>query len=172
MPQKIDPLNKKNYTAVTAALCVSDVKAAAAFYQKAFGFEKRGMMNGPDGKPVHAELAIRGTVLMLGPEMPQMGARSAKSLGASPTTLYLLVDNVDKVFAKAVKLGATPQGLVADMFWGDRCGRLVDPEGYSWYVATHIANPTPAEMKKQMIEDMKKWQAQAAQGQPDAAAGQ
>jgi PhnB protein len=172
MPQKIDPLNKKNYTAVTAALSVSDVKAAVTFYQKAFGFEKRGMMNGPDRKVVHAELEMRGTVLMLGPEMPQMGARSAKSLGASPTTLYLLVDNVDKVFAKAVKLGATPQGPVADMFWGDRCGRLVDPEGYSWYVATHIANPTPAEMKKQMIEDMKKWQAQAAQGQPEAAAGQ
>ena len=172
MPQKIDPLNKKNYTAVTAALCVADVKAAVTFYQKAFGFEKRGMMNGPDGKPVHAELAMRGTVLMLGPEMPQMGARSAKNLGASPTTLYLLVDNVDKVLAKAVKLGATQQGPVADMFWGDRCGRLVDPEGYSWYVATHIANPTPAEMKKQMIEDMRKWQAQAAQGQPDAAAGQ
>ena len=105
---------------------------------------------------------------MLGPEMPQMGARSAKNLGASPTTLYPLVDNVDKLFAKAVKLGATPQGPVADMFWGDRCGRLVDPEGYSWYVATHIANPTPAEMKKQMIEDMRKWQAQAAQGQPEA----
>src|ERR1022692_257041 len=123
MPQKIDPLNKKNYTAVTASLCVADVKAAVTFYQKAFGFEKRGMMNGPDGKPVHAELAMRGTVLMLGPEMPQMGARSAKNLGASPTTLYLLVDNVDKLFAKAVKLGATPQGPVADMFWGDRCGR-------------------------------------------------
>lgn len=172
MPQKIDPLNKKNYTAVTAALCVSDVKAAATFYHRAFGFEKRGMMNGPDRKPVHAELAMRGTVLMLGPEMPHVGARSAKNLGASPTTLYLLVDNVDKVFAKAVKLGATPQGPVADMFWGDRCGRLVDPEGYSWYVATHTANPTPAEMKKQMIEDMKKWQAQAVQGQPDVAAGQ
>jgi len=159
MPQKIDPLNKKNYTAVTAALCVTDVKAAAAFYQKAFGFTKRGIMNGPDRKPMHAELSLRGTTLMLGPEMPQMGARSAKSLGASPTTLYLLVENVDKVFAKAVKLGATPQGAVADMFWGDRCGRLVDPEGYAWYIATHIANPTPEEMKQKMIEDMKKWQA-------------
>jgi uncharacterized glyoxalase superfamily protein PhnB len=159
MPQKIDPLNKKNYTAVTAALCVTDVKAAASFYQKAFGFEKRSIMNGPDGKPIHAELTMRGTTLMLGPEMPQMGARSAKNAGASPTTLYLLVENVDKVVAKAVKLGAMPQGPVADMFWGDRCGRLVDPEGYTWYVATHIANPTPAQMKKQMLEDMKKWQA-------------
>jgi PhnB protein len=160
MPKKIDPLNKKNYTAVTAALCVTNVKTAADFYQKAFGFQKRGIMKGPDGKPVHAELTMRGNTLMLGPEMPEMGARSAKNVGASPTTLYLIVENVDKVVAKAVKHGATSQGPVSDMFWGDRCGRLVDPEGYAWYIATHIAEPTPAEMKKQMIEDMKKWQAQ------------
>ena len=95
MPKKIDPLNKKNYTAVTAALCVTDVKAATNFYQKAFGFQKRGIMNGPDGKPMHAELTIRGTTLMLGPEMPDMGARSAVTVGASPTTLYLIVENVD-----------------------------------------------------------------------------
>lgn len=160
MAKKIDPLNKKNYTAVTAALCVTDVKTAATFYQKAFGFENRGIMKGPDGKPMHAELTLRGTKLMLGPEMPAMGARSAKSVGASPTTLYLLVENVDKTVAKAVKLGATPQGPVADMFWGDRCGRLVDPDGFTWYIATHIAEPTPAQMKKQMLEDMKKWKAQ------------
>src|ERR1700693_1926459 len=114
MPKKVDPLNKKNYTAVTAALCVTDVKAAAEFYQKALGFKKQSIMKGPDGKPIHGELRLRGTALMLGPEMPQMGARSAKNLGASPTTLYLLVENVDKVVAKAVKLGATPLGPVAD----------------------------------------------------------
>jgi PhnB protein len=165
MPKKVDPLNKKNYTAVTAALCVTDVKAAAEFYQKALGFKKQSIMKGPDGKPIHGELRLRGTALMLGPEMPQMGARSAKNLGASPTTLYLLVENVDKVVAKAVKLGATPLGPVADMFWGDRCGRLVDPEGYNWYIATHIADPTPAQMKKQMVEDMKKWQPPAGQAE-------
>jgi PhnB protein len=169
MPQKIDPLNKKNYGAVTAALCVTDVKAAANFYQKAFGFAKRGIMNGPDGKPMHAEVTMRGTTIMLGPEMPEMGARSAKSVGASPTTLYLMVENVDKVFAKALKLGATSQGPVSDMFWGDRCGRLVDPEGYTWYLSTHIANPTPVEMKKKMVEGMKKWQAQRAETQSKAA---
>ena len=165
MPKKVDPLNKKNYTAVTAALCVTDVKAAADFYQKAFGFQKRSTMKGPDGKPLHAELTIRGTTLMLGPEMPEMGARSAKNVGASPTTLYLIVENVDKIVAKAVKLGAKPLGPVSDMFWGDRCGRLVDPEGYSWYIATHIADPTPAQMKTQMIEDMKNWQAREGQSE-------
>ena len=172
MPKKIDPLNKKNYTSITAALCVSDVRAAANFYQKAFGFEKRGIMNGPDGKPVHAELTMRGTALMLGPEMPEMGARNAKNAGASPTTLYLLVENVDKVFARAVKLGATAQAPVSDMFWGDRCGRLIDPEGYMWYVATHIANPTPVEMKKKMIEDMKNWKAKQAETPSNAATNQ
>ena len=160
MPKKVDPLNKKNYTAVTAALCVTDVKGAAAFYQKAFGFQKRGIMTGPDGKPMHAELTMRGTTIMLGPEMPAMGARSAKTAGTSPTTLYLLVENVDKIVARAVKLGAKPQGPVSDMFWGDRCGRLVDPEGYTWYIATHMADPTPAQMKKQMLADMKKWRAE------------
>jgi len=151
---KIDPLNKKQYGAVTAILTVGDVKAAAAFYQKAFGFTKRGIMNGPDGKAMHGELTLRGTTLMLGPEMPQMGSRSAKSAGASPTSLYLLVDNVDKVVSKAVKLGATAKGQVMDMFWGDRTGTLVDPDGYTWMVATHKANPTPAEMQKKMKEQM------------------
>ena len=169
MAKKIDPLNKKQYGAVTVMLVVTDVKAAAGFYQKAFGFQKRGIMNGPDGKPMHAELTMRGTTLMLGPEMPEMGARSARNVGASPTTLYLLVENVDKTVARAVRLGAKLQGPVSDMFWGDRCGRLADPEGYSWYVATHIADPTPAQMKKQMVEDMKKWQAQG-EGQSNAAA--
>src|SRR5215475_1136463 len=109
MPKKIDPLNKKSYTAVTAAICVTDVKAAADFYQKAFGFQKRGIMNGPDKKPVHAELTLRGTTLMLGPENAAMGKRSAKSIGASPASLYIYVQNVDKVVEKATKLGATPQ---------------------------------------------------------------
>src|SRR5499425_3958062 len=124
MPKKIDPLNKKNYTAVTAALCVTDVKAAASFYQKAFGFEKRAVMNGPDGKPMHAELTLRGTTLMLGPEDARMGRRSAKSVGASPASLYIYVENVDKVVEKATKLGGTSQGQVMDMFWGDRCGTV------------------------------------------------
>jgi PhnB protein len=154
MPRKIDPLNKKLYSSVTTILTVTDVKAAAAFYQRAFGFAKRGIMNGPDGKAIHAELTLRGTTLMLGPEVPQMGSRSVKTIGASPASLYLLTENADKVVEKAVKLGAAPKGPVMEMFWGDRCGTIVDPEGYTWMVATHIAEPTPQEMKKKMKEQM------------------
>ncbi len=162
MARKIDPLNKKLYGSVTAMLTVTDVKAAAAFYQKAFGFAKRGIMNGPDGKAIHAELTLRGTTLMLGPEMPQMGFRGAKTIGASPTSLYLLTENADKAVAKAAKLGATPKGPVMDMFWGDRCGTVVDPEGYTWMVATHIAQPTPKEMQEKMKEQMASQQAARA----------
>lgn len=155
MPKKIDPLNKKQYGAVSTMLTVSDIKAAVNFYQKAFGFAKRGIMNGPGNQPIHAELTLRGTTLMLGPEIAQMGSRSAKTLGASPVTLYLLTEDVDKTVAKALKLGATEKGPVMDMFWGDRCGTIVDPDGNTWMIATHKAEPTPQEMKKQMMEQMR-----------------
>lgn len=153
--KRIDPLNRKQYSAVSAALTVSNIPAAVSFYQKAFGFRKRAVMNGPDGKPMHAELTLRGTTLMLGPENAARGMRSAKSVGASPATLYLYVENVDKVVEKAAKLGATPQGPVMDMFWGDRVGTVVDPDGYNWMVGTHKAEPSAKEMKKAMDEMMK-----------------
>ena len=162
MARKIDPLNSKQYGAVSAMLTVSDVKAAVTFYQKAFGFAKRGVMNGPDGKPIHAELTLRGTTLMLGPENPARGMRSAKTVGASPASLYLYVENVDKTVAKAVGLGATTQDQVMDMFWGDRCGMVVDPDGYGWMVGTHKAEPTTQEMKKKMTEQMGQQPADAA----------
>ena len=164
MAKKIDPLNKKLYGSVSTMLTVIDVKAAAAFYQKAFGFEKRATMDGPDGKAIHAELTLRGTTLMLGPEIPQMGSRSAKTIGGSPSTLYLLTENADKTVEKAVKLGATPKGPVMDMFWGDRCGTVVDPDGYTWMVATHVAEPTPQEMKQKMKEQMPSQAAAASAG--------
>jgi len=160
--KKIDPLNKKAYGAVSAALTVADIPAAVSFYQKALGFTKRGIMNGPDGKPMHAELTLRGTVLMLGPESAAMGKRTAKNIGACPAALYLYVENVDKVIDKATKLGATSRGPVMDMFWGDRVGTIVDPDGYTWMIGTHKAEPTAKEMKQGMQEMMKEQPPSAA----------
>jgi PhnB protein len=159
--RKIDPLNRKQYGAVSAMLTVADIKAAASFYQKAFGFTRRSLTMGPDGKPMHAELTLRGTTLMLGPENVDRGARTAKALGGSPISLYLPVENVDKVVAKAVKLGANFVTPVMDMFWGDRCGTVADADGNHWWIVTHIAEPTAAEMRKSM-KDMAKAQASAA----------
>lgn len=155
MPKKIDPLNKKNYSAVTAMLTVADVKAAVSFYQKAFGFTNLGVMKGPDGKPMHADLTLRGTRLMLGPENLNRGVRSAKTLGGSAATLYLTVEDADKTVAKAVKLGATIVSPVMDMFWGDRTGTIADADGHHWMIATHVAEPTPQEMNKKMKEMMR-----------------
>ena len=166
MAKRIDPFNKKNYGAVSSMLTVRDVKAAVAFYQKAFGFTKRGIMNGPDGQPIHAELRLRDTTLMVGPESPGMGMRGAKTLGGTPVTLYVLVDNADKVFAKAVKLGATALMPVRDEFWGDRCGVLADPEGHVWMIGTHIAEPTAQEMRRKMKEQMATASSEAAAAAP------
>src|SRR5207247_4622132 len=118
MAKKIDPLNKKQYGAVSAMLTVSDIPTAVSCYQKAFGFSKRAVMNGPDGKPIHAELTLRGTTLMLGPENPALGKRTTKTIGASPASLFLYVDDVDKVVWKAVNSAATSKGLVIIMFYG------------------------------------------------------
>ncbi len=154
MAKKIDPLNKKQYGAVSAMLTVSDIPTAVSFYQKAFGFSKRAVMNGPDGKPIHAEVTLRGTTLMLGPENPALGKRTAKTIGASPASLFLYVEDVDRVVSKALSSGATSKGPVMDMFWGDRCGTIVDPDGYAWMVGTHKAEPTAKEMKKKMQEQI------------------
>jgi uncharacterized glyoxalase superfamily protein PhnB len=135
---------------------VADVGKAYAFYQKAFGFEGRALMPGPDGKPMHAELKLRDSTLMLGPENPAWKTASAKTLGNTPATLYVLVEDVDKLTTQAANAGATVIQPPADMFWGDRTATLLDPDGNKWMLATHKSEPTPAEMdaamKKQFAE--------------------
>ncbi len=103
MAKKIDPLNKKQYGAVSAMLTVSDIPTAVSFYQKAFGFSKRAVMNGPDGKPIHAELTLRGTTLMLGPENPALGKRTAKTQCGSASNR--LNSSAESPFAHAGRIG-------------------------------------------------------------------
>src|SRR5438105_6804689 len=110
MAKKIDPLNKKQYGAASAMLTVSDIPTAVSFYQKAFGFSKRAVMNGPDAKPIHAELTLRGTTLMLGPENPALGKRTAKTIGASPASLVVYGEDVDKVVCTPLRSGARRKG--------------------------------------------------------------
>ena len=163
MAKKIDPLNKKRYGARSTNLTVSNVKAAMAFYQRAFGFAKRGVINDRDGKPIHAELKLRGTTLMLGPEkavIGWLGWRSAKTVRFSRASLYLYAENVDEVVAKAVGLGAIAQGQVMDMFWGDRCGTIVDPNGYTWMLCTD-KEPTAQEVKRKIAELTKRLRTRA-----------
>ena len=147
---QVDPLNRKNYSAITAALTVTDVEKAYEFCQKAFGFEGRGVMRGPNGKPKHAELKIRDSVLMLGPECPERQAYSAKTLGNTPTALYLYVEDVDKLAKQAASAGATLVQPPTDMFWGDRTAILVDSDGNKWMLGTHKSEPSTEQMEAAM----------------------
>ena len=160
--RKIDPLNRQQYRAVTPMLSVGDMRRAMDFYTKAFGFKVHQVMDSPQG-PIHAELQLRDTRLMLSPESRQQGSLSANSIGNTPVTLYVLVEKVDDIFSAAVAAGGKVLMPVADMFWGDRCGMVGDPDGNKWMIATHKSEPTEAEMAEAMR------QMQTSEQQPQAA---
>ena len=162
---KVDPLNRKQYTSVTPLLTVRDMRKAVSFYVDGLGFTLRGIMDSPQG-PMHAELRFRDTTLMLSPESREQRSFSANTIGNTPVTLYLLVEDVDDVFQKAVDAGGKVAMPVMDQFWGDRSGMIADPEGNKWMIATHKADYSEAEM----TEAMRKMAAQGPAGGDAAAA--
>jgi PhnB protein len=103
---------------------------------------------GPDGRVGHAEIKIGDSFVMLADEHPEMGARSPKSLGGSPVSLMLYVEDVDATVAKAIEAGAKVTRPVANQFYGDRVGGLEDPFGHAWYVATHVEDVPLEELHK------------------------
>ena len=135
------------YHSITPALIVKNGDAAIEFYKKAFGAEERRIMKGPDGRVAHAELKIGDSVFMLSDEYPEMNCHSPKSIGGSPVSIYVYVEDVDSLFDKAVSAGAKALDPVKDQFWGDRHGRLEDPFGHVWSIATHKKDLSEEEMK-------------------------
>jgi PhnB protein len=138
----------EGYHTITPSIVVQEAARAIDFYKKAFGAEEIMRMPEPGGRIMHAELRIGNSRFMLCDEMPEMGARSPKTLGGTPGGLYLYVENVDAAWKRAVDAGAKPVYPLADMFWGDRMGRLEDPFGHAWSLAQHIKDLTPAEIEK------------------------
>lgn len=151
MPTQVRPI-PEGYHSITPYLVVDGATRAIDFYQRAFGAKKIMQMNGPDGKIAHAELKIGDSILMLADEMPGSDVRTHKSLGGSSVGIFLYVENVDKVFSQAQSAGAKVQSPPADMFWGDRYGKLTDPFGHSWSLATHKENVPPDELEKRARE--------------------
>ena len=135
---------------VTPHLVCAGAADAIEFYKKAFNAEEGGRLPGPKGRLMHAMIRIEGSAVMLVDEMPEWGAFGPKSLKGSSVTIHLYVEDVDAVVARAVAAGAKITMPVADMFWGDRYGKLEDPFGHHWSVATHIRDVTPDEMRKAM----------------------
>jgi PhnB protein len=138
----------EGYHTITPFLIVKNCADAIEFYKKAFDAEERYRMNMPGGKVGHAELKIGDSVLMLADEFPEMKSLSPKSMGGSPVSMYVYVQDVDAMFNNAVTAGAIVLDGVKDQFWGDRHGRLEDPYGHLWSVATHKKDLSPDEMKR------------------------
>lgn len=138
------------YNSVTPYLIIDGAARALEFYKKALGAEETVRMPAPGGRIGHAEMRIGSSVIMLADENPEVGARSPKSFGGSPISLMLYVEDVDKAFARAVQAGATVQRPLANQFYGDRTGGIVDPFGHIWYLATHVEDVSPEEMKRRM----------------------
>lgn len=140
---------------LTPHLICRDAAQAIEFYKRAFGAVEHGRLPGPDGKVMHAMLHIGDSALMLADEFPQSTPacpKSAQSLQGSPVILHLYVENADAVADQAVKAGAKLLMPVTDMFWGDRYGRLEDPFGHQWSVATHVRDVSEEDMQKAMAD--------------------
>src|SRR5688500_9547513 len=129
----------EGYSSVTPYLIVKGASAALDFYRKAFGAEEYGgRMPGPDGKIGHAEFKIGNSRLMIADEFPEMGARAPTSIGGTPVSLMVYVEDVDSVAAKAIAAGAKVQRPVENQFYGDRSGVFIDPFGHQWTLSTHV----------------------------------
>ena len=144
---------------VTPHLICAGAAKAIEFYKAAFGATETARLPGPDGRLMHAAVKIGDSQVMLVDEMPEWGALGPKSLKGSPVTIHLYVDDVDKFVDRAVKAGAKLTMPVADQFWGDRYGKLEDPFGHSWSIATHVREVSMEEAQKamqQMAKSMNK----------------
>jgi PhnB protein len=138
----------QGYHTVTPSLMVDGADRAIDFYKKAFGAVENSRFPGPDGKLMHAEIKIGDSVLMLGDEMPDQGARGPRSYGGTPVAFFIYQDNVDAAWKRAIDAGATTVMPLVDQFWGDRAGCVEDPFGHRWWLAQHIKDLTPEELRK------------------------
>jgi PhnB protein len=153
MPVKPIP---EGYHSVTPYLIVRGGADAIEFYKKAFGALELFRFPSPDGKIGHAEIKVGNSPIMLADEFPDMGYKGPQSLGGSPVSLMIYVDDVDTVFQQAVDAGATVKEALQDKFYGDRMGTVIDPFGHRWHLATHKEDVSVEEMQRR---------AQAAHGQ-------
>lgn len=143
------------YHSVTPYLVVAGAASAIDFYKAAFGADEVMRMQSPAGKVMHAEIAIGDSRVMLADEWPDMGALAPGSLGGSPVSLHLYVEDSDAVAARAVAAGAREVRPVQDQFYGDRTGTLVDPFGHTWHIATHREDVPMDELRRRAEAAMK-----------------
>jgi PhnB protein len=138
----------EGYHTVTPYLILDGAGDAIAFYKKALGAEEVMRIGGPGGKIGHAEIKIGDSCVMLADEHPEIGALSPKTVGGSPVSIHLYVEDVDRAVERAVAAGAKLVRPVADQFYGDRTGGIEDPFGYRWFIATRKEDLTVEEIRR------------------------
>lgn len=157
MPAKTPPAG---YHTVTPSIIVRGAPAAIEFYRRAFGAEEVDRMADANGTIMHAEIRIGDSIVMLGEENEQWGALSPLSTKGTPGSLHIYVADADAVFARAVDAGATIRYPLEDAFWGDRYGKVVDPFGHEWGIATRMKDMSHEEVERAAAG----WMEKAAQG--------
>lgn len=154
MINKVESIPEGFHT-VTPFLFIRDAANAIEFYKKAFGAEELMRLEMPNGKIAYAAVKIGDSPIMLADEFPEMDVRSPQTLGGSPITIHLYVDDVDKFIAQAISVGAKPVKPIQDQFFGDRSGSVIDPYGHTWNIATHKENISNEEIIKRFEVMMK-----------------
>ena len=143
------------YHTLTPYLIVKGAAGAIEFYKKAFGATEVMRLEAPGGKVGHAEIKIGDSHVMLADEMPEMGHKGPQTLGGTPVSILIYVEDVDARYKQAVAAGAKPMRPVADQFYGDRAGTLSDPYGHVWSIATHKEDVSREELERRFKEMMK-----------------
>ena len=146
---KVQPI-PKGYEGATPYLIIKDAAKALDFYKKAFGATEIMRIPAPGGKIGHAEVKIENAIIMLADESPEMNHRSPQSLGGTPVSIMIYVEDCDAVFKQAIAAGGTELKPLRDQFYGDRSGALTDPFGHIWGIATHKEDVTPEEINKRI----------------------
>jgi PhnB protein len=144
----------EGYHALTPTLAVDNATQAIEFYKRAFGAKERGRMPGPGDTIAHAELEIGDSVLMLADQTPQSTLKPPKELSGTSVGIFLYVEDVDEVVQQAIDAGARVTLPVEDQFWGDRYGKVADPFGHEWQIATRTQDLTPEEIMERSKEAM------------------
>jgi PhnB protein len=135
----------EGYHTISPALTCKDAARAIDFYKKAFNAQEIARMPSPDGRIAHAELRIGDSIIFLNDEM---GPTTGTSSGTPRVYLFLYVENADTTFNNALNAGAKVEMPLDNQFWGDRMGKVTDPFGHQWGIATHVEDVSPEEMKK------------------------
>ena len=138
----------EGYHSVTPYLIIKGAAEAIEYYKKAFGATEPFRFPAPGGKVGHAELKIGDSPIMLADEHPEMGYKGPQTLGGTPVSIMIYVEDVDTIFSQAIDAGGTVKEAVMDKFYGDRSGTVVDPFGHIWHVATHKEDVSMEEMER------------------------